>query len=301
MTRPLTFVFVALASFCLAQEDTRKSWDTAFREQRFKAAKMARPGTKQPAEVVPFPEGRGAQSASTKGGEPFELLGITIWRLRQSTALDDRVARLLVQDAGTGSSVEWTPERVEVGTPFSEGDHLRLSIEAPLLGYLYVVDREEYAQGEPGDPMLIFPTTRLRGGENSVFPGRLIDIPAQMDNPPYLTLRRTRPDHTGELLYVLITSEPLADITTGPLPVRLTKEKLAAWEARWGRAAQHMEMPQGAGRPWTRAERAAAADTRDLRIESLLTKDAVLPQTIYKVPVAPGNPIVVKVPLRIWN
>jgi hypothetical protein len=288
-----------MAAFSLAQEDTRKTWDAGFRAQRLEAANMAKPETAQPAQVAPLPAERVARPAPKT--EPFVLLGITIWRLRRSTGSDYHAARLLVREEGTGSNVEWIPERVEVGTPFAEGDHVRLSIEAPFVGYLYIVDREEYTRGEPGDPMLIFPTTRLHDGDNQLLPGRLTDIPAQVGNPPYFTLKRTRADHLGELLYVLVTPEPLADITTGPVPVRLATAKLIGWEARWGRGAHHMEIPGGAGRPWTPAEKAAAEGTRDLRIRPLLSIDDPLPQTIYNLPVAPGDPVLVEVPLRIRN
>ena len=52
--------------------------------------------------------------------------------------------------------------------------------------YLYVIDREQYADGTQGEPYLIFPTTRTRGGDNSVKAGRVMEIPSQDDNPPYL-------------------------------------------------------------------------------------------------------------------
>ena len=94
-------------------------------------------------------------------------------------ASDGGDARLLVQETEDQrtESVEWTPERVETGTTFSVGERVRLSIESPRAGYLYVIDREQYADGSTSDPYLIFPTLRIRGGNNSVRAGKVIELP----------------------------------------------------------------------------------------------------------------------------
>ena len=80
----------------------------------------------------------------------------------------------------SSQSSQWTPERIEVDTPLKVNDRVRLSVESPRDGYLYVIDREQYADGSLGDAYLIFPTRRTRGGDNRVRPGKLIDIPAQV-------------------------------------------------------------------------------------------------------------------------
>src|SRR5437867_180490 len=77
-----------------------------------------------------------------------------------------------------GSEVEWTPERIEEDTPLNPGDKVRLSIESlSRAGYLYVIDRAQYADGTLGEPLLIFPTLRT-SNKNRVKPGRLIYIPS---------------------------------------------------------------------------------------------------------------------------
>jgi hypothetical protein len=45
---------------------------------------------------------------------------------------------------------------------------VRLSIEASRRGHLYVIDQEAYADGSLGAPLLIFPTLRIRNGDNAV-------------------------------------------------------------------------------------------------------------------------------------
>jgi hypothetical protein len=207
------------------------------------------------------------------GGDAVEL-GVTIWRLRAAKAGD--VARLLVQEAE--NTTQWTPERIPAGTPLAPGDRVRLSIESPRAGYLYVIDREQYADGTSSEPFLIFPTTRTRGGDNKVAGGRLIEIPSQEDRPPFFTMRPSRPDQTGERLTILVTTEPLKDLTFGSEPLKLARAVVDDWEARGSAAVERLEMAGGAGRAWSRAEQRAGADgTR------LLRQDDPPPQTLFRV------------------
>ncbi len=68
---------------------------------------------------------------------------MTVWRLReQKTPAAD--TRLLIQDE---SAVSWMPERLDAEAGLAIGDRVRLSFESPRAGYLYVLDREEFADG----------------------------------------------------------------------------------------------------------------------------------------------------------
>ena len=207
------------------------------------------------------------------GSEAVEL-GVTIWRLRAAKAGD--VARLLVQEVE--STTQWTPERVPVGAPLAPGDRVRLSIESPRAGYLYVIDREEYADGTSSEPFLIFPTTRTRGGDNKVAGGRLIEIPSQEDRPPFFTMRPSRPDQTGERLTIVVTTEPVKDLTPAAEPLKLARATVDDWEARGSAAVERLEMIGGAGRAWSRAEQRAGADAT-----RLLRQDDPPPQTLFRV------------------
>ena len=120
---------------------------------------------------------------------------------------------------------EWTPERISSTTELRVGDRVRLSIESPRDGYLYVVDREQYADGSFGDPYLIFPTLRTNNGDNRVRPGRLVDMPAQSDNPNYFTLipSPSREDQVAEVLSIIVTTEPLENLRLAEKPLKLSK------------------------------------------------------------------------------
>src|SRR5206468_2537319 len=91
-------------------------------------------------------------------------------------------------------------ERVEGTTLFKPGDRVRVSIESGRRGYLYLLDREMYADGSTGEPYLIFPTDRLRDGDNRVRAGRVVEVPALSDSPSYFKMTSSRPDQMGEEL-----------------------------------------------------------------------------------------------------
>jgi len=138
---------------------------------------------------------------------PSEEIGVTVWRLRPSQS-SDVGARVVVLDGLR--QTEMTPERIEADTPLNIGDRVRLTIESPRPGFLYIIDREQYADGSFGEPMLIFPTLHTRGGDNRVAPGRLIDIPAQEDQYSYFTAQPTgnRRDQIAEVLTVIAGAPP---------------------------------------------------------------------------------------------
>lgn len=234
----------------------------------------------------------GAPSVAARPGVN-EQLGITVWRLRPSKP-GDSGARLLVME--NSQSSQWTPERIEVETPLAVGDRVRISVESPRTGYLYVVDREQYADGTFGDPYLIFPTSRTRGGDNRVRPGKLIDIPAQEDNPSYFTLLPNpgRSDTVAEVLSFIVTPAPLANLAVTDKPLKLAPAEVAKWEQNWSTQVERFEMNDGAGRPWTNEEKAAGARAGS----RILTQEEPAPQTVYRIATKGRNAILVTVPLR---
>ena len=281
---------LCLAGVCAAWQDardvetTRALWDTAFGAGRKRGASKRRPARRNYKLLTPrvSPEGVAADS----------VVGVTVWRLRPSAAAAGEGERLLTHEGADAAA--WIPERVASDAALSEGDRVRLSIEAARAGYLYVIDREQYADGTTGEPYLIFPTTRTLGGDNRVEAGRLVDIPGQDDDVPYFTLRRSRADHVGESLHVVITKEPLEGLEIGAQAQRLPAARVASWEKSWGEGVGRLELAGGAGRPWTKEEREAGADSR-----RKLKPGAPAPQTLYYRPDAESDkPLLIKVQLR---
>ena len=153
------------------EEATRRLWDTAF----------INPGKAHATSKRRKPGGRSYRIATPNipvtGIDGDTVVGVTVWRLRRSVPADTG-ERLIVHE-GT-DEVEWLPERISANTKLVEGDRLRISVEAARTGYLYVIDREQYADGSLGEPYLIFPTTRTLNGDNSVKVGKLIEISSKM-------------------------------------------------------------------------------------------------------------------------
>ncbi len=229
------------------------------------------------------------KAGSQKSHGEFAQIGLTVWRLRPAKSHDS--VRMIVQDGA--DAVEWTPERISADTPMRLNDRIRLSFEAPQNGYLYIIDREQYADGSYGQPELIFPTTRTRGGDNRVSAGHIIELPGQEDRPNFFTMKPRRADVRSESLTVIVTQQPLEGITIGEKPLVLTAEQVAKWEQTWGTRVERFEMADGIGKTWTQAEKEAGANaTRQL------TQEDPAPQTIYRVAVKPNQPILVKVGLR---
>lgn len=264
------------------EDATRHLWDTAFIKQANKTANR-KPARRSYRIVTP--------NVPVVGVSPDSVIGITLWRLRPSRKADAG-ERIITHDGP--ESVEWLPERVSSGGRLSEGDRIRISIEAARTGYLYVVDQEQYADGSKGEPYLIFPTTRTHGGDNAVKAGRVIEIPAQDDGPPYFTLKQTGVNHVGENMIVVVTPTPIEGLTITDRAQKLTNETLASWEKLWGAQAGRLELSNGEGKPWTKPEKEAGADgTRSMK------QAEPAPQTLYYRPGAVRtDPVLITVQLQ---
>ncbi|HZS47273.1 MAG TPA: DUF4384 domain-containing protein [Blastocatellia bacterium] len=220
-------------------------------------------------------------------------LGVTVWRLRPATAADSGARIIVHKESG---DAELIPQRLSIDTPLHVRDRIRLTFESPQEGFLYVIDREQYADGTFGEPVLIFPTTRLHNGDNQVAAGKLIEIPAQEDQPNYFTVEQSQgreESQTGEVLTVIVAAKPLTEITIGREALKINAEQLAHWEKQWGGKTEVFDLVGGEGRSWTRVEQEAGAGT-----SRQLTQTDPEPQTVYRVAVKSGSPLLVNVGLR---
>lgn len=183
-------------------------------------------------------------------------VGVTIWKLQRERSRQlERVSR-----------------RVEADTKFHEGDLLRISVESPREGYLYIIDRDWFTNGSGGETNLIFP---VRGEDNQLKPGKLIDLPTEAETSFKAS---PKPNQTGELLTIIVTSSPLKlPLSDNPLPI--TNTQLSEWEKRWSAITDRYEMNDGAGLTRTLEEQQAAdpGGTRQL------TREDPSPQTIYRL------------------
>lgn len=276
---------VILLSFCLAEpqmaqksdETTRKLWDTAF----IQTSKSRRPSKRRSGYRIATP------LVPVDNVAPDTVVGVTIWRLRPASR-SDAGERLIVHD--DNATKQWLPERISANTRLAQGDKLRISVEAVRAGYLYVINREQYADGTVGEPYLIFPTTRTAGGDNQVAMGRLREIPAQDDSPPFFTMRKSRPDHVAEVVSVLVSPTPLDGVHITDKAQKLSDEQVAKWENTWGARVGHLEMAT-TGQAWTKEEKDSTTRA--------LTAAAPAPQLLFYRPmVKASEPMFVKLKLQ---
>lgn len=283
----------SIVTFAVSQDQdadtSRRFWPPNFRPAA--AQPVSTPKTSRYKRTTPaLPKDATAHELSSEAA-----LGITVWLLRPSKETDE--ARILVKKSGKG----WTPERVEANTGFSRGQMLRLSIEIPRTGYLYVIDREQYADGSLSDPYLIFPANPS-SDENKVAAGRVVEIPNQSDDQAYFEVKSLgeagRPAQVAEVLTVIVTPSPIKELPKRAAgddsPLRLSKGLVEKWEKEWIVASEQLELENGAGTAYTRAERAAGGNAA-----KRLTADDPLPQTVFRLAVKPGKPMMVKLPLKI--
>lgn len=225
-------------------------------------------------------------------GKVFAQVGVTLWRFRPSTSGDR--TKELVEEEGEPEKTEWSLERMEEGTLLSPGQKVRLSIESLSKdGYLYVINREEYADGTFGDARLIFPTLKTPESAKRVKAGKVVYIPGP---PKYFRIKPSSSSkgHVAEVLTVLVSSKPLID--EGRLAntaITLPKDEVEAWEKQWSTQATKFEMEGGVGRAMTEKEQSAA--TGDA---ASLSQDDPVPQTIYRVAIKPEDALVIRLPLK---
>ena len=233
----------------LQQPKDRSIHSDQFTNTRPQPKRRARPLPKKP---------RLYRLASEPLAKPIEIsspatvkTGITLWKVVRT---------------GDGARPE-IARRVEADTQFHEGELLRLSIESPRSGYLYVIDRDWFTDGSSGETKLIFP---LHGEDNRLEAGKLIDIPAQHDQP---FRANPNPGQAGEMLTIIITSSPLSlPLSNKELPV--ASAQLEEWTRMWSGMTERFEMINGAGEVRTVEEQQATGSRQ-------LTRDDPPPQTIY--------------------
>ena len=276
------------------EDRTRKIWDTAFKSKR-PVSKIPEK-SKNPVYKLKAQPINGNKTIVKKTTQPGEdaVIGVTVLRFVPTSNNDGSEVNLEIMDHRNGQVSKWTPVRIETGTPLTEGEKVQLTIETPRTGYLYVIDQEQYADGSKGEPYLIFPTLRTHGGKNKMIPGRLIVIPGWDDTPPFFILKRSRTDHVGEILSILVTEQPLSSLEIQRQPIKLSKSQLLDWERKWKARIERIDMVGGVGKPYTKVEHEAGANTA-----RILTQEEPMPQTIYKITTKPGIPLLIAVLLPI--
>jgi hypothetical protein len=97
--------------------------------------------------------------------------------------------------------------RVEPTREFHNGDRIRISLEPNTDGYLYVF----HTEGD-GAPEMIFPDSRLEGGDNWIAAHVPIDVPSTVETDERLRWFQFYGNQATEHLFVVVTREPLSEV-----------------------------------------------------------------------------------------
>lgn len=229
-----------------------------------------------------------------KSNEVWKQIGVTLWKLLETNPTPDNTesSRALVMDKSTG--LVYGAERLAADKEFKAGDLVRLSIESPETGYLYVIDREIYEDGSLSLPVQIFPTMQTRGGNNYVERGVLTDIPSQSDRVPYFTLKSADSKWRGELITLIFSRVSLPELAPPAKASQIDARLLTALEDKYLKEVSLYEQENSESKPYTEAEKdAGAAGARQL------TLDDPFPQTVYRVRSRPNDVILINLKLLV--
>ena len=231
-------------------------------------------------------------------------VGITIWKLRPP-----KPGEVGVMLPVKGDPRGWLAERVADDVVFKSGDRVRFAIESSSSGYLYVFDRETYSDGSFGEPLMIFPDAARVNENNSVRPGMLFDIPDQREELPYFNMSPRKDTYSGEMLTIVISPKPMTSFSTDANGRLKQPEVLTALE--FGAQVEIFSRSDNENKVFSRveAESTCGAKTRETGQASdrspcgvlarQLTRDEPLPQSIYRVTAAAGEPAVAFVKLTV--
>jgi hypothetical protein len=210
-------------------------------------------------------------------------LGLTLWKMQPSDENDPPSVREIVHPAASAPASEKsvTPMRLDPAATFNLGDDFQLTVESSRAGLLYVIDRPLLDGASPGPATVIFPTARIRGGDNRIWPGALIRLPARDDSPPYWQLESKRPAYAGEQMIVLLTQQPLASISDDGA---ISDEVLSKWIEQWGKNVRSLVTDPPP--PKLTVAEAAARDSG-----AQLSPSAPLPSVLFEAERAPDAPV----------
>lgn len=217
-------------------------------------------------------------------------IGVTFWKARPARPNDRSATRDIVQAGGETQS--FTLVRLGSDPELTVGDQFRVAIETLRSGYLYVIDRPVRYGDSKRPAYLIFPTRRIRGGDNRIEAGRMIMIPTPPDEPPF-EIRYDEGNLVGEELIILVTPEPL-DVVTRMDRYRLDDGLVDSWIERWGVPSEMFDLEGGAGAPYTLAEKTAATNP-----EKLLTIADPMPQVVHRLAAKPGDPLLLRLTIHV--
>lgn len=222
-----------------------------------------------------FPEG------SPPRNFEYVRMGVTIWRFSPSQCpIPD--CPLPKGSADSSKGLVDTATRVDDNVPLNNGERVRLGLESlSQSGYVYVMDREQFADGSLGDPVLIFPTRKIDGGKNWAQPGQQIHLP-RAGGCFCVKSRNSQKVLVADVLTVVLSQTQLLSAVEIPDDAIPVPSSLISFLARADKERTFRGLLSGgSGLAQTAQEQSAGAkglfDTAPV-----LTQNDLPPQTLYQ-------------------
>lgn len=109
-------------------------------------------------------------------------------------------------------ATDGTPQRVDAGARFSDGDQIRLVVESNFDGYLYIFNTDSAG----AKPVLIYPQVRLADGANRIAAHVPTEVPSRMEQSLTNQWLVLAGGPVTDRLVVVVTAEPLPWVPVGP-------------------------------------------------------------------------------------
>ncbi len=305
----MTIFYFGSAEICAAQEDETKSLrargflknrpaQTPAGNKPFTPVKSPKPPVKE--RVYKYVKTKKAGKAARPAAKTMEAasLGFTMWRL-PFVADDEDESKGLTEVNPQGKKMR--AERLATGTSLPIGETLRIGVESlSHNGYLYIINREKFADGTYGVAKLVFPTLNSRGGNNFVRAGILTFVPAP---PNYFQIdSRTDKKQIAEELTIIVSPKPLIGARLlRENAIDVSTDQLTEWIKLWETDEIQRELEDGLGETMSFAEQTAGIDQSKglTEVAPTLTQTDAPPYTVFDMKIKRGSPILTRVLLEL--
>jgi hypothetical protein len=267
------------------EQESRRMFRTFGNQRTRSTATRSKPAASNP---VPAK----SNDVSNSAAQDDAFIGFTVWEMREAVAGVER--RKLTLKKSNGQNVVLRPFRLGLDTRLVAGRSYVFSVESARPGYLYVIDRELYANGSLGQPLLIFPTKDPSLSGNQIAAGYPIEIPNQRTETAYFEAEKNGQNHIGEALTIIVSSQPLiAESRLKVEPIALDSDELAKWEKQWRTRSRWADNLEATGRPYSEQEGKAGAEP-----DFKLKETDPLPQRLFRVDAKAESALMITLKLR---
>jgi len=227
----------------------------------------------------------------------YVRMGVTIWRLSPSQCpIQD--CPLPKASADSSKGLVDTATRVDDNVPLNNGERVRLGLESlGQSGYVYIVDREQFADGSLGEGFLIFPTRKIDGAKNWAQPGQQFHLP-RAGGCFCVKSRNSQKALVADVLTVILSPNPLLaaeEIGADAIPVPVS---LISFLSRADKEKTFRALLRGASGLGQTAQEQSAGAKGLVDTEPVLTQNDLPPQTFYQSMVPIGKVAVFNFSLR---